>query len=71
MDHLEGRGDYFGVHAHSIRLCAQRRVWVHDFDDAQQIASSTRFSLDAYAQWAGARPCDASGRELVSSRTSW
>jgi hypothetical protein len=54
MGHLEAKGDYFGVHAHSIRWCAQRRVWVHDFGDAQRVASSTRFSLDAYAQWAGA-----------------
>ncbi len=55
MAHLEGQGDYLGVHAHQIRWCAQQQVWVHDFGDAEWVAYSTRFSLEAHARWAGAR----------------
>lgn len=50
---LEAQGDYFGVHQHPIRWCEQRRLWVHDFADAAWLAHCTRFSLDAYARWAG------------------
>jgi hypothetical protein len=50
---LKAKGDYFGVHAHPIRWCANRRLWVHDFADAAWLTRCTRFSLEAYAQWAG------------------
>jgi hypothetical protein len=53
MAHLEAKGDYFGVHAHPIRWCAARRAWIHDFGDAAWHAHVTRFSLEAYAGWAG------------------
>ena len=50
---LQARGDYFGVHAHAIRWSEHRHLWVHDFEDGQWHAHSTRFALDAYARWAG------------------
>lgn len=53
MARLESKGDYFGVHAHPIRWCEQRRLWVHDFADAAWLAHCTRFSLEAFARWAG------------------
>jgi hypothetical protein len=50
---LKAKGDYFGVHAHPIRWCEDRRLWVHDFADAEWLTRCTRFSLEAYARWAG------------------
>ena len=50
---LQAAGDYFGVHAHSIRWAADRGLWVHEFGDAGWQGYATRFALDAYAQWAG------------------
>jgi len=42
--HLEAQGDYFGVHAHPIRWCAERRAWIHDF----AIPSGSRTSHDSH-----------------------
>lgn len=50
---LEARGDYFGVHAHPIRWCGDRRLWVHDVADTEWLVRCVRSSLEAYAQWAG------------------
>lgn len=50
---LEASGDYFGVHSHPIRWSEHRQLWVHDFADAGWLAHCTRFSLEAFAGWAG------------------
>ena len=50
---LAARGDYFGVHAHTIRWSEGRRRWVHDFADREWIAHATKSALDAYARWSG------------------
>jgi hypothetical protein len=51
--HLIVSGDYFGVHAHTIRWSKNRRRWVHDFSDRDWIVHSTRSALDAYERWSG------------------
>lgn len=51
---LEANDDYFGVHAHPIRWCEDRRLWVHDYADSEWLVRCMRSSLEAYAQWAGA-----------------
>ena len=53
---LETHGDYFGVHSHPVRWCSRRGAWIHDFEDADWLASCTKFSLDGFAQWRGSRP---------------
>lgn len=50
---LRTNGDYFGVHAHPIRWCERRRLWVHDFVDREWLIHCTRSSLDAYSRWSG------------------
>jgi hypothetical protein len=50
---LAAAGDYFGVHAHTIRWSERQRRWVHDFADHDWIAQATRSALDAYARWNG------------------
>jgi len=52
--YLETKKDYFGVHAHHMRWSEQRGLWIHDFADAEWLEHCTRFSLEAYAKWAGA-----------------
>jgi hypothetical protein len=52
MARLTSEGDYFGVHAHPIRWCEERHLWIHDFADPAWLAHCTRFSLDAFARWA-------------------
>jgi len=51
---LQAAGDYFGVHAHSIRWAADRGQWVHEFGEGDWPAHATRFALAAYSEWAGA-----------------
>jgi hypothetical protein len=46
---LRLEGDYFGVHTHPLRWCAERRLWVHDFGDPQWLRHCTQFGLDAFA----------------------
>jgi hypothetical protein len=53
MRTLASRGDYFGVHAHTMRWCEVRRLWVHDLADAKVIADCTTAALGAFAGWAG------------------
>jgi hypothetical protein len=50
---LREEGDYFGVHAHPLRWCEERRLWVHDFDDRRWVRDSTQFALDAFEGWNG------------------
>ena len=50
---LQTTGDYFGVHAHPIRWCERRHLWVHDFADREWLVHCTRSSLDAYSRWIG------------------
>jgi len=50
---LQATGDYFGVHAHPIRWCERRRLWVHDFADREWLVHCMRSSLDAYSRWSG------------------
>jgi hypothetical protein len=50
---LAACGDYFGVHAHTIRWSENHRRWVHDFSDRDWIAHATKSALDAYARWSG------------------
>ena len=51
---LREEGDYFGVHAHTLRWSETRRLWVHDFGDRQWQRHCTQFALDAFAAWNGA-----------------
>jgi len=51
---LREEGDYFGVHAHPIRWCTERQLWVHDFGDRQWLRDSTKFALDAFSACDGA-----------------
>ena len=53
MTQLRAHRDYFGVHAHPIRWCKHRQVWVHDFGDAEWLTHCTRFSLETFSRWAG------------------
>jgi hypothetical protein len=46
-------GDYFGVHAHTLRFSNQQRLWVHDFGDRQWLRDSTRFAVDSFAACTG------------------
>ena len=57
VSHLMSKSDYFGVHAHAIRWSPQHKMWVHDFADREWLAHCTRFSLEAFAGWAG-RPAE-------------
>ena len=58
---LRLEGDYFGVHTHPLRWCAERRLWVHDFADAQWLRDCTQFALDAF------KACNGSPAELFRS----
>lgn len=55
IDMLRQHGDYFGVHPHAMRWCAERKTWVHDFSDRQWLRFTTQFALDAFADCAGSR----------------
>ena len=50
---LAACGDYFGVHAHTLRWSQSHRRWVHDFSDRDWIKHATKSALDAYARWSG------------------
>lgn len=51
---LAAQGDYFGVHCHPVRWSEPHQAWVHDFADPEWLREATRFSLNAYEDWAGA-----------------
>ena len=51
--HLTSMRDYFGVHAHAIRWSQKLNAWIHDFADRDWLTHCTRYSLEAFAQWAG------------------
>jgi len=53
---LTEQGDYFGVHAHPLRWCSERRLWIHDFADTQWLRDCTQFALDAFAACTGSQP---------------
>lgn len=65
---LQTNGDYFGVHMHPVRWCEDRRLWVHDFANAEWLKYCTKFSLDAYKQWSGSpAQCFRSGAGFLSN----
>jgi hypothetical protein len=50
---IKAHGDYLGVHAHPIRWCEQRKLWVHDFGDPEWLAHCTRFAIQKFSQSLG------------------
>ena len=50
---LRAEGDYFGLHAHPLRWCHERRAWVHDFRDSKWLRDCTQFALEAFAASTG------------------
>lgn len=52
IEALRERGDYFGVHAHALRWSRAHKAWVHDFADTEWLRFSTKFALDAFADFA-------------------
>jgi len=54
FDALREKGDYFGVHAHPLRWSGAHEAWVHDFADTEWLRFSTKFALEAFAEFAAA-----------------
>ncbi|MCP5346828.1 MAG: hypothetical protein R3F41_15475 [Gammaproteobacteria bacterium] len=45
--------DYFGIHPHPLRWSPRHQKWIHEFEDARWLAACTKYSMEAFSDWAG------------------